>query len=103
KIVVEGFPKGVMKQMLSGSGFFNDINKNPAILNYLVSYLASLKGRNVGQAGAPAAVAVLVMPDFDLNDEELQSGVTFLSGQQAQNVPCGKQSLAQTAARHGAA
>ena len=61
-----------MKATLSGSGFYNDVGKNPAILDNLVSYLAGLKGGNGGKDGAHAvAPAVVVMPNFNLNDEEL--------------------------------
>jgi cytochrome c2 len=95
KIVVEGFPKGVMKATLSGSGFYNDIGKNPAILDNLVSYLAGLKGGNGGKDGTHAVPAVVVMPNFNLDDEELQSVVTFLLGLQEQNVPWPKKSFAQ--------
>jgi len=101
KIVVEGFPKGVMKPMLLGSGFYNDIDKNPAILDNLVNYLAGLKGGNGAQAGAQAAAAVLVMPNFRLNDEELQSVVTFLLGLQEENPLLPKKSFAQKAAANG--
>jgi cytochrome c551/c552 len=101
KIVVEGFPKGVMKATLAGSGFYSDIEKNPAILDNVVNYLAGLKGGNGGQPGAQTAPAVLVMPNFNLNDEELQSVVTFLLGLQEQHVPWPKKSFAQTAAANG--
>jgi len=98
KIVVEGFPKGVMKATLSGSGFYNDIGKNPAILDNLVNYLTGLKGGNGAKEGAPVAPAVVVMPNFNLNDEELQSVVTFLLGLQELSIPWPKKSLAQQAA-----
>ena len=101
KTVVEGFPKGVMKATLAGSGFYNDIGKNPAILDNLVNYLAGLKGGNGGKEGIQAAPAVLVMPNFNLNDEELQSVVTFLLGLQEQNVPWPKKSFAQKATANG--
>jgi cytochrome c2 len=101
KTVVEGFPKGVMKATLTGSGFYNDIGKNPAILDNLVTYLAGLKGGNGGQAGVQAASAVVVMPNFNLNDEELQNVVTFLLGLQEQNIPWPKKSFAQKAAGNG--
>jgi cytochrome c2 len=101
KTVVEGFPKGVMKATLAGSGFYNDIGKNPAVLDNLVNYLAGLKGGNGGQPGAQAASAVLVMPNFNLNDEELQSVVTFLLGLQEQHVLWPKKSFAQKAAVNG--
>lgn len=97
KTVVEGFPKGVMKATLAGSGMYSDIAKNPAILDSLVSYLGSLKGGNGPAAGASAA-AVVVMPNFNLNDEELQNVVTFLLGLQEQNVPWPKKSFAAKAA-----
>jgi cytochrome c2 len=101
KTVVEGFPKGVMKATLAGSGFYNDISKNAAILDNLVNYLAGLKGGNGGQPGAQAAPAVLVMPNFNLNDAELQSVVTFLLGLQEPHVPWPKKSFAQKAAVNG--
>ena len=41
------------------------------------------------------------MPNFNLNDEELQSVVTFLLGLQEQNVPWPKKSFAQKAAANG--
>ena len=103
KIVVEGFPKGVMKATLSGSGFYNDIGKNPALLDNLVHYLVGLKGGNGGKEGAHAAPAVLVMPNFNLNDEDLQSVVTLLLGLQEQNVPWPKKSFAHKAAANGQA
>jgi len=101
KVVVEGFPKGVMKATLSGSGFYNDIGKNPAILDNLVNYLVSLKGSDGGKDGAPAAPATVVMPNFNLNDEELQNIVTFLLGLQEQSVPWPKKSFAQQATATG--
>ncbi len=98
KTVVEGFPKGVMKATLMGSGFYTDLNKNPAILDNLVSYLAGLKGGDGHTPGASAA-AVVAMPNFNLNDDELQSVVTFLLGLQEQTVSWPKKSFApQTAA-----
>jgi mono/diheme cytochrome c family protein len=90
-----------MKVTLTGSGFYNDIGKNPAILDNLVTYLAGLKGGNGGQAGVQAASAVVVMPNFNLNDEELQNVVTFLLGLQEQNIPWPKKSFAQKAAGNG--
>lgn len=101
KTVVEGFPKGVMKATLAGSGFYNDIGKNPAILDNLVTYLAGLKGGNGGPEGVQAAPAVVVMPNFNLTDEELQSAVTFLLGLQEQSVPWPKKSFAQKATANG--
>ena len=95
KSVVEGFPKGVMKATLAGSGFYNDIGKNPTILDNLVNYLGGLKGGNGGKEGAQAAPAVVVMPNFNLSDEELQNVVTFLLGLQEQTVPWPKKSFAR--------
>src|SRR3989442_2419509 len=103
KIAVEGFPKGVMKATLSGSGFYTDIGKNPAILDNLVHYLVGLKGGNGGKEGAHVAPAVVVMPNFNLNDEDLQSVVTLLLGLQEQNVPWPKKSFAHKAAANGQA
>jgi len=100
--VVEGFAdqKGKMKQMLASTSFFSDIDKNPDALDTLVSYLVSLKGGG-GKEGGQAAAAVLVMPNFGLNDEELQSVVTFLLGLQEQNVPWPQKSFAQKAVANG--
>jgi len=103
KIVVEGFPKGVMKATLSGSGFYNDLGKNPAILDNLVNYLAGLKGGNGSKEGAQAAPAVVVMPNFNLNDEELQRVVTFLLGLQEQGTPWPKKSFAPKVAANSQA
>ena len=103
KIVVEGFPKGVMKATLSGSGFYSDIGKNPAILDNVVHYLVGLKGGNGGKEGTHTAPAVVVMPNFNLNDEDLQRAVTFLLGLQEQNVPWPKKSFAHKAAANGQA
>jgi mono/diheme cytochrome c family protein len=41
------------------------------------------------------------MPNFNLNDEELQSVVTFLLGLQEQNIPWPKKSFAQKTAGNG--
>jgi mono/diheme cytochrome c family protein len=90
-----------MKATQAGSGFYNDIGKNPAILDNLVTYLAGLKGGNGGQAGVQATSAVVVMPNFNLNDEELQNVVTFLLGLQEQTVPWPKKSFAHKAAVNG--
>jgi cytochrome c551/c552 len=101
KSVAEGFPKGVMKATLAGSGFYTDIGKNPTILDNLVDYLGGLKGGNGGTEGAHAAPAVVAMPNFNLSDEELQSVVTFLLGLQEHNVPWPKKSFARRAAANG--
>ncbi|MFL5625677.1 MAG: c-type cytochrome, partial [Ktedonobacteraceae bacterium] len=79
------------------------IGKNPAILDNLVNYLVGLKGGNGGKAGAPATPAVVVMPNFNLNEEDLQSVVTFLLGLQEQNIPWPKKSFAHKAAANGQA
>jgi len=97
KTVVEGFPKGVMKATLTGSGFYQDLGKNPATLDNLVYYLVDLKGGNGGKEGAQGAAAVVVMPNFNLNDEELQGVVTFLLALQEQTVPWPKKSFAHRA------
>jgi cytochrome c551/c552 len=103
KSVVEGFPKGVMKATLSGSGFFTDIGTNPAVLDNLVQYLSGLKGGNGGQGGGQAATAVAIMPNFNLSDAELQNVVTFLLGLQEHTVSWPKKSFAQTATVNGQA
>lgn len=99
KTPVDGFPKGVMKATLGGSGFFTDIGKNPAILDTLVTYLAGLKGGGASAAGGAAAQAV-VMPNFNLNDDELQSVVTFLLGLQEQTVAWPQKSFAKKTEGH---
>jgi cytochrome c2 len=98
KSPVDGFPKGVMKATLGGSGFFNDISKNPAVLDNMVTYLTGLKGGSGGAAGAHAATAVVVMPNFNLSDEELHNVVTFLLGLQEPTAPWPKKSFAHSAA-----
>lgn len=103
KTTVDGFPKGVMKGTLAGTGFFTDIGKNPAILDTLVTYLAGLKGGAGGQAGGGAATAVVQMPDFNLSDEELHNVVTFLLGLQEPTAPWPKKSFAHSAAAKGTA
>jgi len=103
RTVVEGFPKGVMKATLAGSGFYSDISKNPTILDNMVQYLIGLKGGNGGPAGSPAAPAVLAMPNFNLNDDELQNVVTFLLGLQEHSVPWPQQSFAHKTAANGQA
>jgi mono/diheme cytochrome c family protein len=92
-----------MKATLSGSGFYTDITKNPTILDNMVHYLGGLKGGNGGPGGAHAAPAVLVMPNFNLNDEELQSVVTFLLGLQEHTVSWPKKSFVHKAAANGQA
>ena len=101
KTVVEGFPGGLMKPALSGIGLYKDIEKNPAILDNMVSYLGGLKGGDGGQAGAAAAPATVVMPNFNLNDAELRDVVMFLLGLQEQSVPWPQKSFAQQVAATG--
>jgi cytochrome c551/c552 len=103
KVVVEGFPKGLMKATLAGSGFFNDIGKNPAILDNLAHYLVSLKGGDGGKEGAAAAPATVLMPNFNLSDAELQNVVTFLLGLQEHSVPWPKKSFVPATAAGQAA
>jgi cytochrome c2 len=105
KVVVEGFPQGLMKATLSGIGFYGEIQANPGIVDALVDYLGSLKG---GEAAAGAAAgaaaqqaATLVMPNFNLNDEELRNVVTFLLGLQEHFVPWPQKSFAEKAASDG--
>jgi len=98
KTVAEGFAtsKGVMKTTLASTGFYNDIAKNPAILDTLVQYLGSLKGEGGGQGGGQAA-AVVAMPNFNLNDDDLQNVVIFLLGLQEETIAWPKKSFAQKA------
>lgn len=100
KVVVEGFPSGVMKPMITGAGLYKDIKANPAILDTLVTYLSGLKGGETGGA-APAAAAV-VMPNFHLNDEELHNVVVFLLSLQESTVPWPQHPFI-TKSEHGAA
>ena len=85
KVIAEGFPSGAMKPMLTGAGLYKDVQANPAVLDTLVSYLAGLKGGEASGEAAPAAAAV-VMPNFNLNDEELRNVVVFLLGLQEHAV-----------------
>jgi cytochrome c551/c552 len=89
KVVVEGFPQGLMKGTLSGVGFYKDVEANPAILDALVSYLATLKGGESAEQGgdaAPAASTGVVMPNFNFTDDELRDVVTFLLSLQETTV-----------------
>jgi cytochrome c551/c552 len=82
-------------------GFYKDIQQAPGLVDSLVQYLASMKGIGGqgagGQQEAQAAPAV-VMPNFNLNDEELQNIVIFLLSLQEHVVPWPKKSFAETAA-----
>jgi cytochrome c2 len=104
KVAAAGFEnaKGVMKTFLSGFGFYNDVQKNPAMVDSLVSHLASLKGGAAAPAGDQAAAAV-VMPNFNLNDEELHNVVTFLLSLQEQTVAWPQKSFAEKVASSGQA
>lgn len=105
KVVAEGFPPGVMQATLSGVGFYNDVQQDPAIVDNLVEYLAGLTGGD-GEQGAPAQTAAapaVVMPDFNLTDEELQNVVIFLLGLQEHPVDWPQHSFAETTAAEGQA
>jgi cytochrome c551/c552 len=96
KVVVEGFPQGIMKATLSGLGFYTDMADNPAMLDSLVTHLATLKGGADSGGGKTAAAAQpLVMPNFNLNDEDLHNLVTFLLGLQATSVTWPQKSFAK--------
>jgi len=43
-VVVEGFPKGVMKATLDGQSFYQNVSLDA--LDKMVEYLASLKGKS---------------------------------------------------------
>jgi cytochrome c2 len=102
KIVVAGFPKGVMKATLAGVDFFNDVKKNPGIVDSLVQYLSGLKGEATdtgdGSKKSTQAAPAVVMPDFRLNDEELHNVVTFLLGLQEHTVEWPQKSFAKPTA-----
>ncbi len=85
KVIAEGFAGGVMKPMLTGAGLYRDVKANPGILDTLVTHLASLKGGEAG-ADSAAAPAVVVMPNFNFNDEELRNLVVLLLGLQEPTV-----------------
>ena len=71
---------------------------SPAILDTLVTYLAGLKGDAEGGGPGdhkPAASPALVMPNFNLNDEELRDMVTFLLGLQELTVTYPQHSFAK--------
>jgi cytochrome c2 len=96
KVVVAGFPAGVMKGTLSGVGFYKDIQQDPTIVETLVKHLAGLKGGTEAGGAAPAA-ATVVMPNFNLSDEELRNVVVFLLGLQEPTVPWPQKSFATAA------
>lgn len=102
RVVVADFPRGVMKATLSGVGFYDDVKKNPGIVDSLVQYLVGLKGRAPGdsagaQEGAQAAPAV-VMPNFNFDDDALRNVVTFLLSLQEPTVPWPQKSFALSTA-----
>jgi cytochrome c551/c552 len=95
-----------MKATLSGVGFYKDIQQTPGIVESLVQYLASMKGTGGQGAGVQQesqAAPAVVMPNFNLNDEELQNVVIFLLSLQEHVVPWPKKSFAETAASSGQA
>jgi cytochrome c551/c552 len=103
KVVVEGFPKGVMKATLSGVGFYKDANQNPAIVDSLVQYLAGRTGEGGGTGGSTQAAPAVVMPNFNLNDEELHNMVVFLLSLQERTVRWPQKSFAEKASQDGQA
>ena len=90
KVVVSGFPQGVMKATLVGLGLYTDIRQNPAIVDSLVQYMASLKGAAAetgeGRKEEVPAAPALVMPNFNLNDDDLHNVVVFLLSLQESTV-----------------
>jgi cytochrome c553 len=104
KVVVKGFPSGLMKAALSP--LYQDIAENPTIVDGLVTYLTSLKG-SAGAGSAPqpqaeaapaAATPAVVMPNFRFTDDEIHSVVTFLLGLQESAVAWPQKSFAKQAA-----
>jgi cytochrome c551/c552 len=100
KVVVAGFPAGVMKGTLSGVGFYKDIQQNPIMVDTLVKYLAGLQG-GAATGGATPATATVVMPNFNLSDEELRNVVVFLLGVQESTVLWPQKSFATKTAGDG--
>jgi cytochrome c551/c552 len=85
-----------MKATLSGLGFYTDMADNPGLLDSLVTHLTTLKGGVDSGGGEKAAAAqVLVMPNFNLTDDELNNLVTFLLGLQAHTVTWPQKSFAE--------
>jgi cytochrome c2 len=102
KVVVPGFPAGVMKGTLSGTTLYKDIQQNPAIIDTLVKYLTGLKGGAAGGSpGGAQAAPTVVMPNFNFTDEELRNVLTFLLSLQEAAVPWPHKSFAATAAGEG--
>lgn len=57
-IVVPGFPAGLMKKRLQEVGFYNDIERNPALLDRLVAYLVSPREAGSPVSASPATASV---------------------------------------------
>jgi cytochrome c551/c552 len=97
KVVVTGFPRGVMKATLTGVGLYKDLQQNPAIIESLVQYLTSLKGRTQDEEAQQQAQATpaVVMPNFHFTDEELRNVVIFLLSLQERTVQWPQKSFAQ--------
>lgn len=102
KVVVPGYPPQVMRTTLAGLGFYDDVRKEPAIVDALVQYLVGLKGEEstarAEGAAAPAATSGVVMPDFHFTDEELQNVVIFLLSLQEHTVRWPQKSFAKPVA-----
>jgi cytochrome c2 len=100
KVVVEGFPKGLMRATLGGTSLYADVKQNPAILDSLVDYLSSLQGKadDKGPAAVAAAAPAVAMPNFGFNDEELHHVVTFLLSLQEHTVQWPQKSFAKAGA-----
>jgi cytochrome c551/c552 len=104
KVVAAGYPSGLMKATLSGVGFYKEIQATPGIVDSLVDYLSSLKGgETAGAGGAAAAGAPLLMPNFNLTDEELHNVVTFLLGLREHTVQWPQKSFAKAEVSAGQA
>jgi cytochrome c2 len=106
KVVVADFPRGVMKAMLSGAGFYKDIKQNPAIVETLVQYLGGLEGGATAASEEPGKAAEAtpgaVMPNFNFNDAELRNVVTFLLSLQEPTVSWPQKSFAKKSPGAGA-
>lgn len=102
KVVVAGFPGGVMKGTLSGVGFYKDIQQNPAIVDTLVKHLVGLKGGvAAGGQGTAVAAPAVVMPNFNFTDEEMRHVVIFLLGLQEPTAAWPQKSFAAKTAGEG--
>jgi cytochrome c2 len=102
KVVVAGFPAGVMKATLAGVNFYKDVQQNPAIVDTLLKHLLGLKGGDAGGgSGSASAAPAVVMPNFNFTDEELRNVTVFLLGLQEPTVAWPHKSFAATAAGDG--